>query len=308
MRRQLLPGGRWLSAVVMVMGVSAPMLIADSDAATAIANQAVTVRSGLTYGFDGGTALKLDAYLVPGQSGKTVPAVIVLHGGGWGGGGLSDTAPEALAIARAGMDAFNVDYRLATPTSPAFPQEILDVRQAVTWVRAHAASLGVDPTRIGAFGVSAGGNLALELGTLGGGSTSGSRVSAVVAWSAPTDLTELAATAVQSCSATSCAPGSLSGLWYWALSDYLGCQLTQCAQELSAASPVDQVKASGASLMLWNSANELVPVDQETELTARAQSVGESVSENVVPGSDHGTQYSSQALGPSIAFLDAELR
>jgi acetyl esterase/lipase len=295
--------------IVMALGTAIPILLADSGNATSVANdRAVIGQSTFTYGFDHGQALKLDAYLVPEQDGTTVPAVIVLHGGGWGGGSESDTAPEALAIAEAGMDAFNIDYRLATPTSPAFPGEILDVQQAVTWVRAHAASLGVDPTKVGAFGVSAGGNLALELGTLGSGpKTSGTRVSAVVAWSAPTDLTELASVAVQSCSTTSCARGSLAGLWYWALTDYLGCPLSQCAQDLVSASPLDQVSANGAALMLWNSNNELVPLDQETELVARASSVGEPVSQNVLAGNAHGTRYRSQALAPSIAFLAAQL-
>lgn len=56
---------------------------------------------------------------------------------------------------------FDIDYRLATPTSPSWQQATGDVKCAVGWVNDHAARFGVDPERIGLLGSSAGGHLAL---------------------------------------------------------------------------------------------------------------------------------------------------
>ena len=73
-----------------------------------------------------------------------------------------------------------------------------DVRRSVRFIRQHAKEYGVDPGRIGVFGNSAGGHLALLLGTTGdAGDPSAadpvlresSRVAAVVAYFPPTDLT-----------------------------------------------------------------------------------------------------------------------
>lgn len=89
------------------------------------------------------------------------PAVIHLHGGAWM---MYSKWPVAnVFLARAGFVTMSVDYRLA-PTS-LFPAQVHDVKTAVRWVRAHAAEYGVDPTRIGVWGISAGGHLAGLLGT-----------------------------------------------------------------------------------------------------------------------------------------------
>ena len=75
---------------------------------------------------------------------------------------------------------------------------VADTRRAVRFIRQHARDYGVDPNRIGVFGSSAGGHLALLLGTTpdsGNSSASdtvlreSSRVAAVVAYFPPTDLT-----------------------------------------------------------------------------------------------------------------------
>jgi acetyl esterase/lipase len=77
-----------------------------------------------------------------------------------------------------------------------WPAQLNDVQRAVRWIRANAAKYNVDPHHIGAFGHSAGGQLAALLGmedtrensdhTLANYS---SRVQAVVDVSGPTDFT-----------------------------------------------------------------------------------------------------------------------
>lgn len=66
-------------------------------------------------------------------------------------------------LARAGFVTVSADYRLAPGAT--FPAQLDDVRATVRWLRAQALKLGIDPQRIGAWGVSAGAHLAGLLGT-----------------------------------------------------------------------------------------------------------------------------------------------
>jgi dienelactone hydrolase len=90
-------------------------------------------------------------------------------------------------------------HRPAHGSSPRYPMSaiVADVRRAVRFIRRHAGEYGVDPNRIGVYGGSAGGHLALLLGTTadsGDPSASdavlreSSRVAAVAANFPPTDL------------------------------------------------------------------------------------------------------------------------
>ena len=67
-------------------------------------------------------------------------------------------------LARSGFVAFSVDYRLFNGTVNLWPAQLDDVQRAVRWIRANAAKYRVDPNRIGAFGHSAGAQLAALLG------------------------------------------------------------------------------------------------------------------------------------------------
>jgi acetyl esterase len=90
---------------------------------------------------------------------RPAPALVFAHGGGWTLGTLdsADDICRELA-ARVGCVVVSVDYRLA-PEHP-FPAPLEDVRSAAAWVREHADSFGVDASRVGLAGTSAGGNLA----------------------------------------------------------------------------------------------------------------------------------------------------
>jgi acetyl esterase len=87
------------------------------------------------------------------------PALVYFHGGGWVIGSLAshDGACRRLAEV-SGCVVVAVDYRLA-PEHP-FPAAFDDSYAATKWVVAEAASLGIDRTRVGVAGDSAGANLA----------------------------------------------------------------------------------------------------------------------------------------------------
>ncbi|ANE44966.1 hypothetical protein SU48_11470 [Deinococcus puniceus] len=69
-------------------------------------------------------------------------------------------------LAGQGYVTVSIDYRLAGEAL--FPAQIHDVKTSVRWLRAHATELMIDPSRIGVWGISAGGHLAGLVGTSSG--------------------------------------------------------------------------------------------------------------------------------------------
>jgi dipeptidyl aminopeptidase/acylaminoacyl peptidase len=114
----------------------------------------IIVEHAISYGEVDGKRLLLDAYRPPVRD-LPRPAMIVLPG--WGGG-RDYVAPNAAAMAAAGYVAFVADYRLSFETFAS------DAHLALSWVRENAATYGVDPERVGSYGHSAGGQLAVMLG------------------------------------------------------------------------------------------------------------------------------------------------
>jgi acetyl esterase len=112
----------------------------------------------------GGQALGVRIY-TPLDHGPTdakleLPAGLVyFHGGGLVAGSIATHDPIARALANLGRcRVASVEYRLA-PEHP-FPAALDDAMAAITHIGAHAAQFGIDGTRLGICGDSAGATLA----------------------------------------------------------------------------------------------------------------------------------------------------
>jgi acetyl esterase/lipase len=123
-------------------------------------------------------AEKLDLYL-PGtiEEGQRLPAVVIIHGGGWFGGDKAAKREQNIGtnLARAGYVCASINYLLAEKEdenpvmrlATVWPQNLHDCKTAVRFLRKNAAGYHIDPDHIGAIGGSAGGHLTAMLGLTG---------------------------------------------------------------------------------------------------------------------------------------------
>jgi acetyl esterase/lipase len=150
--------------VCMVVGLSSIFLLIDPGWVQAQnekpLSQGVAVHRDLEYAVADGISLKLDLY-VPEATGKPLPVVMWVHGGGWQAGNKAN--PPILSMVKSGFAVASIDYRLSQVAI--FPAQIYDCKAAVRWLRAHAGEYGLNPGKIGAAGSSAGGHLVALLGT-----------------------------------------------------------------------------------------------------------------------------------------------
>jgi acetyl esterase/lipase len=121
--------------------------------------------SDLTYARYGEREVKLDLYR-PTERKESLPAIVCIHGGGWFKGERSSMTNLAMALAARGFVTVSISYRLSGEAK--FPAAIQDCKAAVRWLRANSATYGIDPSKIGVTGLSAGGHLAALLAASGG--------------------------------------------------------------------------------------------------------------------------------------------
>lgn len=232
------------------------------------------------------------------------------------------TRPLFRHLAAQGHVIVDVAYRLFPETD--VPGMVADAGRAVTWVRKHAADLGVRPDRIVLAGGSAGGHLALlaAYGTGSAGSEPG--VCAVASLYGQTDLAAMYEHASQD---KRCAPDDPRPDWdaptpRWMLRvfgtdaerlglrhmlvagrcDWLvGGTPDEVPERYARVSAIRQIRRGcPATLLVHGLHDEMAPVSAVRRLEARARELGVPVTAVYLPSTDHmfdlvATRWSPQA-------------
>ncbi|MET3904123.1 acetyl esterase/lipase [Paenarthrobacter sp. 4246] len=93
-----------------------------------------------------------------------LPTVVWIHGGAWISGAQRDVNPYLQIIAAEGYTTIGMSYPIAPEAT--YPTAVRDINDALAYIKAHAAELNVDTSRIVLAGDSAGAQLASQMTTL----------------------------------------------------------------------------------------------------------------------------------------------
>jgi acetyl esterase/lipase len=251
----------------------------------------------VTYCTPDGIAQKMNVFYPKQLSDKPIPITVYIHGGGWTSGdkGTGAGAADMQGLLARGFIVASLDYRLAPQYK--WPSQITDVKCAIRYLRANAASYKLDPNKIGVWGGSAGGHLVSLVGTadssagwdVGEYLDQSSHAQAVVDMFGPADLTHGSAT---------------TGLQIKLQWDVFG-STSDTDPILAAASPVTYVTADDSPfLILQGDADSLVPPEQSQIFFDKLQAAGVPSELVVIRHAGHGfQQVGDKPIRPSLIKL-----
>ncbi|MFO7994446.1 MAG: alpha/beta hydrolase [Marinobacter sp.] len=128
---------------------------APADAAQ-VPETGFSTQTDITFSPDGWPqTLQADIYLP--QTDEPLPAVLLVHGGGWERRSREDMTWIAEHLASRGFAVMNIDYRFAP--EHLFPAQLYDLQIAMNWLHNQADSYNLDRDAISAFGFSSGAHL-----------------------------------------------------------------------------------------------------------------------------------------------------
>jgi len=228
-----------------------------------------------------------------------LPAVLIIHGGGWVGG-KHDAAREiniGSTLARNGYVGMSIDYLLSDKKQAVWPTNLWDCKLAVRWLRKNSAGLGIDPERIGVIGGSAGGHLA-----------------AMVALTEPRDgLDPVAPDGDVSCAVTCCVDlYGIADIGTYHDVSMLGRTFAEAPELYRLASPVTYVRSNSPPfLILHGTADTTVNVAQSELLARKLEAAGVEHKLVIIPGAPHTfhLQPKQRDLRPVVLqFLNKHLK
>ena len=226
------------------------------------------------YSRPAGAPLYFDASLPSGPG--PLPAVIIVHGGGWVRGDRRvEVAPLFQPLAEAGIAWFSIDYRLTNDVMQ-FGVAIDDVKAAIRFIKSHAADYRIDPNRIALIGESAGGQLAAMAAL---DPAPDLRVQAVVGLYAPMDLVDLA-------KHSALVPSQIRSSFVG--TPFEGLVLARLGQ----LSPLTNVKSGAPDfLLIHGTADTLVPYSQSLRMCEQMERAGAQCTVYPVQGGGHGIRW-----------------
>ena len=229
---------------------------------------------------------------------KPCPVIVWICGGAYMVVDRSVWMPELVRFARAGYVVASIEYR--TTNEAQFPAQLIDVKSAIRYLRAHAQQYCIDPDRIFVMGESAGGTMACLLGTTGSMTeydqgddlAFSSRVQGVVDFYGLTDMDPNA-----------CITGG--AVPYWTMDAFLG--MEQATQNAHTASAVNHVSPDTPPFMiLHGSEDPVVPLEQSRRLYDVLQENGVQSEFLILEWATHGDDrfYQDEMVERILAFLD----
>lgn len=122
----------------------------------------VQTEKDLIFYRDADRALLLDIFYPKKRKGNS-PAVLLIFGGGWRSGDKSQNHAIAIRLAEMGYVAVSAEYRLSPEA--AYPAAVIDLKNALRWMRANSKKYQIATDKIAVLGCSAGAQLASLLGS-----------------------------------------------------------------------------------------------------------------------------------------------
>lgn len=162
----ILLGGMGLAGMRAVTAAGSVAMLDASDRLLAGGDHAIRLARTAQFGDDPAQSLQVflptDRAHNPAVTGRALPIVVFIHGGGWVSGHAPDYRFIARTLAPTGYAVVLAGYRLQSDGR--YPAMLQDGAAAVRWLSEHAAELGGDPGRIVLMGHSAGAYNAVMLG------------------------------------------------------------------------------------------------------------------------------------------------
>ncbi len=214
--------------------------------------------------------------------GQGRPGILLIHGGGWTGGGRDGFQNWCMSFAKNDVVAATIDYRLAnlSEQESRWPVQLEDSKTAWDWFRSKASEYGMDPNRICVVGGSAGGHIALWLGL------TAKELTCVVNIAGPTDLTTLPQQPFEV---------NFQGLF--------GANYT--SRQLHDASPLyGPIENLPPTMMIYGEYDKLIPTEQATSMGTAMRSLHQAPLTIVHPG-DHLDGFSSLMFTYALEFIRA---
>jgi acetyl esterase/lipase len=304
---------------LLSLATTLALALAPAPACRAADGPTFTRTEDVIYGRKDGTALTLDVFR-PTAGANGAGVILVVSGGFF-------SSHEAInpAYARPLLGRGYTVFAVVHGSQPRYtvPEIVRDLNRAVRFVRHHAGEYAVDPDRLGVVGASAGGHLALMLGTAGGPGDrdapdpvdrESSRVQAVACFFPPTDLLNYGGPGKELLHARDHGKPFRPAFDYRELDPETNLwvpitdpkRLRALARQVS---PITHASADDPpTLIVHGSADLLVPLQQSEVMVGALKGTGVEAKLVVKPGAGHGWPTLAQDVATFADWFDEHLK
>ncbi|MCP4454040.1 MAG: alpha/beta hydrolase [Planctomycetes bacterium] len=277
----------------------------------AAARPAIQITLDIPYAGTDNPRQCLDLFLPKARASESpLPVIVFIHGGAWRAGNKRGGQGRVRSFVESGRYAgVSVAYRLTGEAQ--WPAQIHDCKAAIRWIRANAKTHGLDPSRIGVWGTSAGGHLVAMLGTsagvpamdgdLGPHNKVSTAVTCVVDFFGPTDFLQMDAHRVPGSTMAHDPADSPE-------SQLVGGAIQSHPDRVAKANPITYVTDEDPPFLIMHGDDDrLVPIHQSVIFDEALHRAGVDVTFVPVKGAGHGLR----GVDPSeqvTVFFDRHLK